>query len=99
MRGDEFPQQLFAFRGLKVDDLHAAFAQPVDAALESARLPDDHGTDLELHDEAAAVPAGRQCRHHDGTGIPTLTSGLAERVGLAVYRGISVLHAAVAAGA
>src|SRR5688572_6845939 len=95
MRGDIVAEHFFAFGRLQVDDLHAALAQPVDAALESARLAHDHGADLELHHEAAAVPAGRERRHHDGAGVATLAPGLAERVGLAVHGRVTFLHAAV----
>ena len=40
------------------DDLGAVLGHPVVAAREVLRLADDDGTDPELADQAAAVPAG-----------------------------------------
>src|SRR5688572_3804569 len=58
VRGDIVAEQFLALPRFQVHDFHAAFAQPVDAALEGARLAHHHRADLELHHQPAAVPAG-----------------------------------------
>src|SRR5689334_3558148 len=74
--GDVVAEQLLALVRGHVDHLHAALAQPVDAALERARLADHDRADLELHDESAAVPAGGERRDHDGVAVAALAPGL-----------------------
>ena len=41
------------------------------------RLTDQHGTDPELHHQAAAIPAGRKRGHHDAVTVVALPHGLA----------------------
>jgi hypothetical protein len=60
-----------------------------------SRLADHHRPDVELPDQAAAVPAGRQRGHHDLVAVAALPAGAAEGVGLAVYGRVVLLHPAV----
>src|SRR5260370_30774496 len=86
-----------AFGGVKVDDLDAVFAEPVDAAVEIDGLADDYSGDAELADEAAAIPARRQRGDHNLVAIGALTAGTAEGVGFSVDGGIVLLDTAVVA--
>src|SRR5690606_1724672 len=83
----------------EVDDLDAARAQPVDAALEVDRLADDHGADAELTHQPAAIPARGERRHHDRVAIAALPPRLAKRVGLGVDRRVVLLDPAIVARA
>src|SRR5258708_32961041 len=99
MRCDEAAEQLEALLRVEIDDLDAERAQPVDAALEGARLADDDLAEAELAHEAAAVPARRERRDHDEVAIAALAARAAEGVGLAVDGGVVLLHAAIVTAA
>src|ERR1700754_4419689 len=72
---------------LEVDHGHArVVSEPVDPALERARLPDHHRADPELADQPAAVPARRQRRDHDRVPVGAPAAGVLEGRGLTVQR-------------
>src|SRR6202034_2686823 len=77
-------QQVFALRRTEVNDLHAAFAQPVNPAAKGARFADHDGPDAELHYKTAAVPARRQRRDHYRVLVAASSPGLAECIRLTV---------------
>ena len=54
MLGDEGFEEFAAFLVVEVDDVHAVFAQPVEAAGEGAAFSDDDCADAELADEPAS---------------------------------------------
>src|SRR5579862_7138061 len=91
-------QQIGTLRRVEIEHLHAALAQPAHAALEGTGLTDQYGRNAELQDQAAAVPAGRQRRDHDGVAIAALSPGISERIGFSVHRWIAVLHPAAVPG-
>jgi hypothetical protein len=95
--GDELFEKVDAFLGVKVDHADAVFDEPIEAAAEGDGLADDDGSDLELADEAAAIPAGGEGGDHDFVAVSALAAGFAEGVGFAVDTGVGLLDAAVAA--
>ena len=95
--GDELFEKVDAFLGVKVDHADAVFDEPVEAAAEGDGLADDDGSDLELADEAAAIPAGGEGGDHDFVAVGALAAGFAEGVGFTVDAGVGLLDAAVAA--
>src|SRR2546427_11613349 len=97
MGRDVLREHVDALARIEVEHLDAVLSQPVEAAREVDRLADDHRPDAELAHEPAAVPAGRQRRHHDLVAVASLATGVAEGVGLAVHRGIVLLDATVVA--
>ena len=97
MRGDEIAEQLFAFARLEVDDLHAAFAQPVDAARKVRDSPTTTVPMRNCTTRPLQYQHGASVVDHDGVAIIALASGLAERVCLAMHGGIGLLHAAIVA--
>ena len=95
--GDEFLEEVDALLRVEVDDADAVFDEPVEAAAEADGLADDDRSDLELTDEAAAIPAGGESSDHYFVAIGALAAGFAEGVGLAVDAGVGLLDPAVAA--
>lgn len=94
---DPLPEHLDAFRQGEVDDFHAVSSQPVQSPRKVKRLSDDHSSDPELPHEPAAVPAGRERRHHDLVAVVTLAPRLPKRVRFAVCGRITLLNASVVA--
>jgi len=88
-----------AFAGIQVNHVDADRAQPVHTALKIAAFADNHSAEAKLAHQPAAIPAGRQGGNHNKVAITALAAGVAEGVGLAVDRGIALLHAAVVSGA
>ena len=88
-----------AFLGVEVEDFDVEGAEPVDAALEGAGFADDDAGESELANEAAAVPAGRECGDHGQFAVAALASGVAEGVGFSVEGWVVILYAAIVAGA
>jgi hypothetical protein len=88
-----------ALLGVEVDDFDVEGSEPVDAALEGAGFADDDASESELANEAAAVPAGRECGDYGQFAVPALASGVAEGVGFSVERGIVILYAAIVTSA
>src|SRR5579859_5108199 len=76
---------------MHVDDFDSVFTQPIDPAMERARLAHDDCHDAELPDEAAAVPARRERRDHDRVLVAPLATGTAERIGLAMDGRVVIL--------
>src|SRR5216683_2979820 len=72
-------------------------SQSIDAAAEIHRLPDNHGADAELADEAAAIPARRQGCDHNLVAITSLTARFSKGVGLPMCGRIALLHPPVVA--
>ena len=98
MLGDEgAPSSSMHSGSSRIDDLGAVLGHPFVAAGEVLRLADHHRADLELADEAAAVPAGRKGGHHHAVGVVPTPPGVAECGRLGVDRGIVVLDAPVVA--
>ena len=95
MTRDPRTQHLDALGRGEVDDLYAVFPEPVETAGEVDRLAEDHPADAELPDEAAAVPARSERRHHRLVAVTALAARLAERVDLAVDRRVVFLDAPV----
>jgi hypothetical protein len=95
--GDEFLEKVDALLRVEVDHADAIFDEPVEAAAEADRLTDDDCSDLELADEAAAIPAGGERSDHDFVAVGTLAASFAEGVGFAVDAGVGLLDAAVTA--
>src|SRR5580698_4875358 len=95
--GDEFLEEVDAVLGMEIDHADAVFDEPVEAAAEADGLTDDDSADLELADEAAAIPAGGESGDHDFVAVGALASGFAEGVGFAVDARVGLLDAAVAA--
>src|SRR5580700_8070536 len=93
--GDEFLEEVDAVLGLEIDHADAVFDEPVEAAAEADGLTDDDRSDLELADEAAAIPAGGEGGDHDFVAVGALAAGFAEGVGFAVDAGVGLLDAAV----
>src|SRR5690349_18764952 len=69
MGGDVLGEEVDAVGGIEVDDGDAVVAEPVEAAGEVDRFADDDGTDAELADEAAAIPARGERGRHDGVAV------------------------------
>ncbi len=88
-----------AFLRIEVEDFDVEGAEPVDAALEGAGFADDDASESELTDEAAAVPAGRECGDHGQFAVAALASGVAEGVGFSVEGWVVILYAAIVTGA
>jgi hypothetical protein len=84
---------------MQVDDAGAVFDEPVEAAAKTHGFADDEGADVELANEAAAVPAGSERGDHDFVAVGALAAGFAKGVGLAVNARVALLDAAVAAAA
>jgi len=95
MSGDVAGEEIGALPAVEVDYLYAVFAKPVETALEVAAFADDEGSDVELANEAAAIPAGGECGDHDQIAVSGLTAGAAESVCFAVDRRVVLLDAAV----
>src|SRR6185436_15787498 len=81
---DEPLEQVDALLRVEVDHLDPVLAEPLDPALEGARLPDHDRPDAELADQPAAVPARRERGGDRDIAIGTAATGVAERLGLAV---------------
>src|SRR6185295_11635968 len=99
MRLDVAGEEADALVGVEIDHLDPVLPQPVETTGEVDRFAHHHGADIELAHQAAAVPAGRERGDHDLVAVGALAAGLAEGVGLAVHRGIALLHPAVVAAA
>src|SRR5580698_7974972 len=95
--GDEFLEEVDAVLGMEIDHADAVFDEPVEAAAEADGFTDDDSSDLELADEAAAIPAGGEGGDHDFVAVGTLAASFAEGVGFAVDAGVGLLDAAVTA--
>ena len=95
--GDEFLEEVDAVLGMEIDHADAVFDEPVEAAAEADGFTDDDSSDLELADEAAAIPAGGEGGDHDFVAVGALAAGFAEGVGFTVDAGVGLLDAAVAA--
>ena len=92
---NELAEHLLAVGGIEVDDLDAIFAKPLDTSLKCVRFADDHRTDPELPNQAAAIPTWSQRRHHYGIAITPLPPGLSKRIRFAVDRWVALLHTSV----
>ena len=99
MGRDVVTEQVDAFPGTQVDHGRSVVAEPVEGAGEVFGFAHDDGSDLELADQAAAVPAGGERRHHDLVLVVSLAAGFAKGVGFAVDGGVAILHAAIVAAA
>jgi hypothetical protein len=96
---DEALQEVDAGLRVEVDDGHAALPQPVDAALERARLAHHHGPDAELADQPAAVPARGERGDHRRVAVRAPAAGVPECLGLPMGRRVAALHALVVTAA
>jgi hypothetical protein len=88
-----------AFRVIEVDDVDAMFAEPVEAAGEVSAFADYQGADVELADEAAAIPAWSESGDHDQVAVGTLPAGATEGVCFAMDGRVALLDAAIVAAA
>src|SRR6266704_4236826 len=88
-------QHVDAFFGAQVDDFNTILSQPIDAAAEIHRLPDNHGSDAELADQTAAIPARCEGCDHNLVAITSLAARSSKRVGLSVCGWIALLHPSV----
>src|SRR5262249_32981349 len=95
MRSDVVIEHRTAYVRLQVHDPHAVVSQPVDTSLEGGRLAHYHGSDLELPDKPAAVPARRESRSHNRVFVRKLPSCVSECVRLRVHRRIALLNSPV----
>src|SRR5215211_5601264 len=75
---DEPFHEVDAFTRVDHRDLDAGRPEPVDSAAEVLVLSDDDPWDAELPDQAAAVPAGGQGRHHGRAAVTVLPASLPE---------------------
>src|SRR5258707_4483771 len=94
---DVFRKRSNALFGVQVDHCNAVFAEPVDAATKIYGLTDDYGANTKLTDQAAAIPAGSERRHHDFVAVTALPARFAKRICFTVRGGIALLHSAVVA--
>src|ERR1700687_745513 len=92
-----FGKHLDAFVGMGVEHFCAVLTQPIDAAAEIHGLADHYGANAKLADQAAAIPARGQRRHHDLVAVTALPARLSKRIGFAVRGRIALLHSAVVA--
>lgn len=99
MFGDECAQEFLALRVVEIDDMDAALAEPVDAALEGLGFAHDDGANTELAYEAAAVPARSERCRHDRVAIGALPSRFTKGVGLPVGRRIILLNTPIVTAA
>src|SRR6266571_6436292 len=90
-------QHVDAFFGAQVDDFNTILSQPIDAAAEIHRLPDNHGADAELPDQTAAIPARRERCDHNLVAVTSLAARFSKGVGLSVCGRVALLHPPVAA--
>jgi len=97
VRGDIIRHHVDALLAVEVDDADAVFSKPLNAALEVAAFADDEGSDVELADEAAAIPAGGEGGDHHEVAVVALAAGAAECVGFTVDGGVTLLDAAIVA--
>src|SRR5262245_62109114 len=89
--GDELSHHCHAPLVVKDHYRHAVFGQPVVPSGERPTLPDHHRPDVELTHQPAAVPAGRQRRHHHCGPVVALPAGGPKRIGLSVHRRVILL--------
>src|SRR5260370_13470763 len=94
---DVFRKRSNALFGVQVDHFNAVFAEPVDAATKIYGLTDDYGTNTKLTDQAAAIPAGSERRHHDFVAVTALTARFAKLICFTLLGGIALLHSAALA--
>jgi len=99
MLGDEGVEEFAAFGVVEIDHVNAVLAEPINASREGTAFADHHGSDAELADQAAAVPARSQRGDHDEVAVAALAAGAAEGVRFAVNAGVALLDAAIAAPA
>src|ERR1043165_3447461 len=99
MRGDEFAEELDAFGRIEIDYGDAVLTEPIDATREVARFADDDGTDAELADQSAAIPAGCERGDHNLVAPRAMTASFSEGVGFAVDGGVVLLDSAIMAAA
>ena len=92
---DEVPEEGPAVLVIELHHLDAEFGEPVMPTREVRGLANDECTDLELSNEPAAVPAGRERRHHHAIGVVSSPARVAERRRLGMGRGIVILNPAV----
>jgi len=97
--GDVGLQKFAAFGGVEIDDSDAVRSEFVYAAMEGLRFADDDGAEAELADETGAIKARGKRGDHDKVAISFLPPSAAKGVGLCVKRRVSLLHAAIVAGA
>ena len=92
---DKGPEQRRRLWVIELDDLDLMLGQPVMAAREVRRLTDHDGADVELTNQAGAIPAGGEGGHHHAVGVVATASGIAECIGLGMERGVIKLDATV----
>jgi hypothetical protein len=92
-------EQLAAVLIIQVDDLDAVLAKPLDAAGKGAAFADDDFADAELPDQATAIPAWSEGRHHDDVAVASLAAGAAEGIDFGVNAGVALLDAAIVSAA
>src|SRR5437773_8033866 len=90
-----FRKYLRTFLGVQIDDRDSVFEQPIDPAAEVHGFPHDYGANPELADQAAAIPARSQGRHHDFVPVTPLPARLSKRIRFTMRRRISFLHSSV----
>src|SRR5579859_6352898 len=82
---------------MKVNDLDAILAQPIDSALKVYGLSHYNRADSKLANQSAAVPAGGEGRDHGFVAVGSLAARSTKRVGFPMRRRIPFLHAAIVA--
>ena len=97
IQADEGSEQVDAFLGMQIDNLHTILTEPVDATGEIDGFAHDDGGNGELADQAAAIPARGESGDHDFVAVGALAAGAAEGIGFGVDGGVVVLDAAVVA--
>src|SRR5579862_6590233 len=96
---DEFRKHRHTLFRRKVDHFDSIFLKPIDAAAKINGFTHNNGSNSELTDQPAAIPARRKRCHHDFVPITFLASRSAKRIRLPVRRRIAFLHSTIVATA
>jgi hypothetical protein len=79
--------------------LHSQGTQPIYPTLKVPALPNYDGAKSKLTHQTAAVPTGRERRHHNQLAVAFLPACISERIRLSMYGRIALLHAAIVSSA
>ena len=97
IRANEAGEHLNTLLIGQINHLNSVFTQPVNSTTEILRFTDNDFAEVELANQPAAIPAGRERCYNDFVAIVALASGVAEGVGFGVHGGIVLLNTQVVA--
>jgi len=95
MFSDVAGHQIETFLVVEIDDANAVLTKPLDAAGKVPAITDYEGSNAELADESAAIPAWRERGNHHQVAIRALPACAAEGIRLAMDGWVAFLNAAI----